>query len=294
VFSTLQPADQRSSRPVQRVYDPTGSNAKELSGHVWQIRYGDMSGAQGNVYLDKVGIGELVVENQAVEAANSVSRTFTRDNANDGLVGMAFSRLNTVKPKAQKTWFDNIRPQLAQPVFTAALKRRSVGTYDFGYVDKGKYKGEINWHTITGTKGFWDFKPTGFQVGDGPVVDFNISAIADTGTSLWYMPKTVVDAYWEKVPGASFNQIQQGFVFPCAARLPDLSLIISGKPVTVAGINMNYQQISITTCFGGLQRADRMPFAIFGDTFMKGLFVVFDAPLDGPARIGFAPQPGGS
>jgi aspergillopepsin I len=250
-----------------------------------------MSGASGRVYLDKVTIGDLAVPNQAVEAATSVSRTFTRDNMNDGLIGLAFSKLNTIKPTSQKTWFDNIRPQLAAPVFTCTLKRRAVGTYDFGYIDKGKYRGEIMWAPIGGAKGFWDFTTTAFQVGSGPVQQYNVSAIADTGTSLWYMPRTVVDAYWESVTGAAYNQLQGGWVFPCSGQLPDISLTVApGSKVTVPGANMNYQQISITTCFGGLQRNDRMPFSIFGDTFLKGLFVVFEAPNEGVARIGFAPQ----
>jgi aspergillopepsin I len=291
VFSTLQPVEQRNTRPVNRVYDPSGSNAKVLDGHSWTIRYGDMSGASGQVYLDRVTIGDISVEAQAVEAAASVSRTFTRDNKNDGLLGLAFSKLNTVKPKGQKTWFDNVRPQLAQPVFTAALKRRAVGTYDFGYIDKGKYKGDLVWTPIGGTKGFWDFTPTGFQVGNQTVVDYNITAIADTGTSLWYLPKLVADAYWEQVQGAQFSQGQQGYIFPCHSKLPDIALVIAGKKIVVPGNNMNYQGISVTTCFGGLQRNDRMPFAIFGDTFLKGLFVAFEAPENGQIRIGFAQQP---
>jgi len=249
-----------------------------------------MSGASGRVYIDKVSIGDLTVNDQAVEAATSVSRTFTRDNMNDGLIGLAFSKLNTIKPTSQKTWFDNVRPQLAAPVFTCTLKRRAVGTYDFGFVDKGKYRGEIVWAPIRGGKGFWDFQTTAFQVGDGPVQQYTVSAIADTGTSLWYMPRTVVDAYWEKVQGASYNQLQGGWVFPCSGPLPDITLMMGDKKIRVPGINMNYQQISITTCFGGLQRNDRMPFSIFGDTFLKGLFVIFEAPNDGNARIGFAQQ----
>lgn len=249
-----------------------------------------MSGASGRVYIDKVTIGDLSVERQAVEAATTVSRGFTRDNMNDGLLGLAMSKLNTIKPQGQLTWYDNIRPQLNQPVFTATLKRRAVGTYDFGYIDKSKYKGDLIWAPIVGAKGFWDFDTTGFSIGDGPMKPATINAIADTGTSLWYMPKAVTDNYWESVSGAVYNNLQGGWVFPCSSNLPDIGIWLGDKKVVVPGINMNYQQISITTCFGGLQRNDRMPFSIFGDTFMKGLFVAFEAPENGPMRIGFAPQ----
>jgi aspergillopepsin I len=228
VFSTLQPEDQRTNRPVARVYDPSGSSAKKLDGHTWQIRYGDMSGANGQVYVDKVGVGGIFFEKQAVEAASSVSRTFSRDNANDGLLGLAFSRLNTIKPNPQKTWFDNVKPQLAAPVFTSYLKRRAIGSYDFGYIDKAKYKGDILYVPVTGNRGFWTFTPSGFSVGDGDIVNAPINAIADTGTSLWYLPKAVADAYWAKVPGAQYNSVQAGWMFPCNAKLPDIAMVISG------------------------------------------------------------------
>jgi aspergillopepsin I len=279
---------------VARVYDPKGSGGKKLEGHSWQIRYGDMSGASGQVYLDKVTIGDLTVPEQAVEAATTVSRTFSRDNANDGLIGLAFSKLNTVKPKSQMTWFDNIKPKLAAPVFTAALKRRQVGTYDFGYIDRSKYQGEIVWTNVKGAKGFWDFAPSAFIVGNagGEARPATINAIADTGTSLWYLPKAVADAYWAQVPGASYNNLQAGFTFPCNSKLPDMTMVIQDKKVTVPGINMNYQQISSTTCYGGIQRDSGMPFSIFGDVFLKGLFVVFESPSNGPQRLGFALQRG--
>jgi aspergillopepsin I len=108
--------------------------------------------------------------------------------SNDGLLGLAFSKLNTVKPKAQLTWFDNIKPKLAAPVFTAALKRHKPGTYDFGFIDKSKYKGEITWVNVGGKRGFWDFNITGIAVANGAVQtlqDGPINAIADTGFVLF-------------------------------------------------------------------------------------------------------------
>jgi len=64
--------------------------------------------------------------------------------------------------------------------------------------------------------------------------------------------------------------------------------------MTVPGINMNYQTISQTSCYGGIQRDSGMPFSIFGDVFLKGMFVIFEAPVSGQARLGFAPQSGPS
>ena len=131
---------------MTKLYDPKASNGKQLQGHSWQIRYGDQSGANGQVFIDQVTIGDLTVPNQAVEAASSMAATFLRDRSMDGLLGMGFSKLNTIKPTKQLTWFDNIRPKLAAPVFTASLKRRATGSYDFGYITSPSTRGKLSGH----------------------------------------------------------------------------------------------------------------------------------------------------
>jgi aspergillopepsin I len=254
------------------------------------MSYGDASSASGQVYLDSVAIGDLVVPNQAVEAASTISQKFLRDNGHDGLFGFGSSKKNSIRPKAQLTWFDNIKPTLAAPLFTSALKRRRPGSFDFGYIDKAKYSGEIVWTNVKGTRGYWDFNPTGFAIGTGEVHAASFEAIADTGSSLWYLPKSIADAYWAQVAGSNYSATQSGFVFPCNSKLPDMTVIVSGKRVTVPGINMNYQTLTPTTCMGGINRDFGMPFSIFGDAFLKALFVVYEAPIGGQARLGFATQ----
>jgi aspergillopepsin I len=252
------------------------------------MSYGDSSSATGQVYLDKVSVGDLVVPNQAVEAASTISQKFLRDHGHDGLFGFGSSNQNSIKPRAQLTWFDNIKPQLAAPLFTSSLKRREPGSYDFGYIDKDKYTGDIVWTDVKANKGYWDFNPTGFAIGNGKVSKASFEAIADTGSSLWYLPTSIADKYWAQVKGSSYNTAQSGYVFPCNSKLPDMTVIVSGKPVTVPGINMNYQNISPTMCMGGINRNFGMPFSIFGDAFLKALFVVYEAPIGGQARLGFA------
>ena len=72
------------------------STYQVLSGYTWSIQYADGSGASGVVGTDTVTIGGTTVQGQAVELANQVSSTFVSDAA-DGLVGLAFSSINTGK-----------------------------------------------------------------------------------------------------------------------------------------------------------------------------------------------------
>lgn len=128
VFSSETP---RAQVLGQTVYQPgQSSTAKLLSGATWGITYGDGSSSSGAVFMDTVTIGAVSVTSQAVESARNVSAQFTRTTNSDGLVGLAFTSLNTVKPAAQKTFFDNALVELASPLFTANLKKGEGEAYE--------------------------------------------------------------------------------------------------------------------------------------------------------------------
>ena len=112
------------------LYNP--STGTELDGAFWDITYGDQSAASGNVFADKVVVGGVTATKQAIEAATSVSYEFTEDVASDGLLGLAFSSINTILPQPQTTFFDSVRNTLAKAVFTVDLKEGAAGSYTFG------------------------------------------------------------------------------------------------------------------------------------------------------------------
>lgn len=287
--STLIPSANRAGTNVSRFYDPKSSNAKAVTGGKWSTVYGDGDRVSGQVFLDRVAIGSLVVPNQALGASTFSSARFIRDRGKDGIIGFGFTRGNSFQPKRQLTWFDNIRSSLSAPLFTASLKRSAPGSYDFGYIDKAKYKGDIVWTAVT-PGAYWGLRPTGFAVGNGPTENLTFGGIADTGTSLMYLPDKIVRKYWAQVKGARTG-LTGDWQFPCNATLPDISLVISNKPVRVRGINMKYlgQTVGAGYCHGGLQKELRnLRFSILGAVFHKSNFVVYEAPVQGQARLGFA------
>ncbi|KAK3331601.1 aspartic peptidase domain-containing protein [Cercophora scortea] len=271
----------------QAIYTPSASKTStrvpELS---WKIAYGDSSGAAGVVYTDRVAIGNVSVPSQIVESATWVSSTFTADKFCSGLLGLGMTSGSSVKPNKTLTFMDNIRDKLQQPLFTANLKHVIPGTYTFGTINGSEHIGDIQYASVNPDSPYWEFNATGYQVGaDGPAVVHNWTAIADTGTTLLLAQQEMVDAYYAQVKGSGFDDAWAAVLFPCETDLPDWSFYIDGYKGTVPGRYMNYGVVNATHCYGGIQTAEGIGFAVFGGTVMKAQFAVFDL---GGMRVGFA------
>jgi Eukaryotic aspartyl protease len=78
---------------------------------------------------------------------------------------------------------------------------------------------------------------------------------------------------------------QGGYIFPCSATLPDLTLGIDDYLAVVPGEYINYSQRG-SECFGGVQSNDGGDVSLYGDIFLKSQFVIYDA--SNPPRLGFA------
>jgi hypothetical protein len=147
-------------------FDPSKSKSfQTMQGASWSISYGDGSGAAGMVGMDVVNIGGATATRQAVELATAVSQSFAKDANNDGLVGLAFSNLNTVKPTKQTTFFDTVMPQLAMPVFSVDLKNDSTGTYEFGAIDNTRFDGQLTTIPVNSQTGFWQVDSPSVMIG---------------------------------------------------------------------------------------------------------------------------------
>jgi Eukaryotic aspartyl protease len=279
VFSTELSSSESSGHTS---YNPSkSSTAIELQGYTWNITYGDGSSSSGNVYTDTVTVGGVSVTGQAVELAEEISEQFIEDTGSDGLLGLAFSSINTVEPIQQTTFFDTAISEgvLAANVFTADLVAGAPGSYDFGFIDSSKYTGSITYTDVDTSNGFWEFTGTGYAIGTASFKSSSIDAIADTGTTLLLLDDSIVEAYYKQVSGASYDESQGGYVFSCSATLPSFTLGIGSYHAVIPGTYMNYSPTddSGSTCYGGIQSNEGIGFSIYGDVFLKSQFVVFDS-----------------
>ncbi|OBS18349.1 hypothetical protein FPOA_10076 [Fusarium poae] len=281
VFST-----ETTSSSGHHEYNPAkSSTAKRLAGATWSVEYVDGNTSSGDVYKDNVSVGGLAVASQAVESAQRVSHNFEQMAGVDGLLGLGFSSSNTVRPTKQKTFFDNAITTLQSSVFTADLKHQKPGTYNFGYIDNSAYTGRIGYAPIPSSVGMWAFSCSGYAIGSAALNERHIIGIADTGTTLLYLPNAVTSAYYTKVSSARYVSSYGIYVFSCSATLPNFSFAVGGVTITIPGSYINFAPLEQGLCIGGIQPDDDIGISIFGGIALKAAFVVFDS---GNKQIGWA------
>lgn len=263
------------------------SSAELLANYTWTIKYGGGATANGIVYTDVVKAGPVTAEKQAVESALEVPIQVN----SDGILGLAFSTINQVKPVKQTTFFETVAPTLQRKVFAANLRAEGNGTWDFGYIDKSKYTGDMMYAPVVDNpRKHWTIDVKGFAVGNDSFGSTAVgNVIVDSGTSLVYLPQAVLDGYYSQIQG--FQKSSTGFyTFPCNATLPDLNLKIGeGQYITFPGRDINYSKADIVLdrCAGSIYPNLNMRYAILGNLFMKNYYVVHSMEESTP-KIGFA------
>lgn len=242
----------QSSISGRTVYNPSNSSTYKKVDGTFKISYGDSSSASGDLAQDTVSIGGVVVEDQVFGLPNSVSDSFLSDENSNGLVGLGFTSINTFDPGPQKTFFDNVLPDLDEPVFTARLKSEAVGEYEFGIVDHEKYSGTLVNVSVDDSNGFWQFETGQFAVGGGSLQKITDvpTAIADTGTSLMLVSPQVAKAYY--AGWAQYSNSVDGYIFSCDTNIPSLSVAIGNKfQATIPGSLINFAEIGKNKTTGG-------------------------------------------
>lgn len=264
MWSTELDSRTKLARGEHNLFDAKKSSTfKKMPGSSWRIRYGDGSTASGIVGTDNVTLGGLCVENQAIELASILSPQFSK-SAGDGLLGLAFGKINTVKPKGVATPVENMvrshccilaephilklhvdtRLQMTQDdivedqeLFTCYLGSwrdkdevdQGESFYTFGYVDQDVLQRcgvtEPHYVGIDTTKGFWQFASPSASI-NGKIIDRGPNtAIADTGTTLALVSDDLCRRIYETIPDARFDEKNQGWVFPIGTPIEKLPTI---------------------------------------------------------------------
>ena len=247
--------------------------------------------SQGDVGTDNINLGGFVVKTQAIELAKNLSSQFQQD-VSDGLLGLAFGALNTVRPTRVKTPVENMIAQKDIPqnkeLFTVYLGSykdandpdKGQSFYTFGYIDQQTLNGQTPVYTpVDSSHGFWQFQSTSAVVGSQTIPRTGNTAIADTGTTLALVDDKTCQAIYAAIPGAKYDNDQQGWIFPtnCTeAQLPVVSFAIGGQQFAVQKEDLGFADAGNGMSYGGIQSRGDLTFDILGDTFLKSIYAIFD------------------
>lgn len=302
MFSTELP---QAMQQGHNVFNPANSSTFENSdAQAWQIQYGDGSTASGTVGTETVSIGGVTIPGQSVELADTLSTQFAQGSG-DGLLGLAWPAINTIttngQPTPQNTPVANMIAQGTIPpaahLFTCALySDRDPGKqsfYTFGYIDQDLVTAsgqEISWAPVDNSQGFWMFASETSSVNGKIITQPGNTAIADTGTTLALVSDEVCKALYAAIPGAKYDQSQQGYLIPTsvtASQLPKFQVAVGGQLVTIQPEDLVFAKADSQHWYGGVQSRGANPFDILGDVFLKSIYAIWD---QGNSRFGWVPK----
>ena len=150
--------------------------------------------------------------------------------------------------------------------------------YTFGYINQASLAGQQPYYTpIDNSNGFWQFQSISAVVAGKTIARSGNSAIADTGTTLALVCDNVCEAIYKAIPGATYDSLQQGYVFPSSvstSQLPDVSFAIGDKQFAIHKEDLAFADAGDGKIYGGVQSRGDFPFDILGDTWLKGVYAV--------------------
>ena len=238
---------------------------------------------------DVVNVGGLVIQNQAIELASTLSTQFQQDSS-DGLLGLAWGSINTVTPNPVQTPVENMISQNDIPktseLFTANLGSvkdandpdKGESFYTFGYIDQDALGGQTPYYTpIDNSQGFWMFDSTSAVVAGKTINRSGNTAIADTGTTLALVDDTTCEAIYKAIPGGKYDSTQQGYVYPsntAVDKLPVVSFAVGGQQFALQKEDLGFADAGNGMTYGGVQSRGSMTFDILGDVFLKSIYAV--------------------
>ncbi|KAH9939962.1 acid protease [Amylocystis lapponica] len=296
-----------SSYTGHHLYNPKKSKSAKHAQGTWNISYGDGSSASGEVYTDTVKVAGVTVPGQAIEVAQKLSSAFLKDGGNDGLLGLAWPSINTVKPHPVATPVGTMisKRLINPPVFTVKLGHGTESSfYSFGFIDTTVTPNPITYTPVDNSQGFWQVSSRAYVLDRKQIARSGNTAILDTGTSLCLVEDQVV----EKIYGASllfrpppvhvdsacaagmidrarFSSHQGGWVYPKSAKVPEVGFAVGDRFYYVNEVDFGFGDADEGWMLGGIQSRGDLDFDIFGDVFLKSVYVVFN---QGEKTVGVA------
>ncbi|KAG9310429.1 aspartic peptidase domain-containing protein [Chiua virens] len=256
-------------------WDPNTSLTSKDLHETFFLSYGDGDTVSGEQYTDTVSIAGFTAKGQIVGAANNLNGFDPSSNPQDGLMGMAFQSGSHYN---------------ASPVFQTLVTQGQVTDESFSFKfssfgselyiggsNPNLYKGNFTYTPVTQPV-FWQV-PMNSVESNGKTLLSDVEAIIDTGTSVIVGNSSEVQALYRALGGTPAPSEGEGFyTFNCSS-FPNITLNFGGTsfPVLASALNLGPVSDGSSQCVSGIVSLDiATSFWIIGDTFLRGVYTVFD------------------
>lgn len=278
-MSTSLPDTQKGNHTL---YDPKKSTSFQDSAKDYTLRYGDGSSNNGTWGFETIEFGGLTVTNTAFGVAKSVSPLYTNGIA-AGHFGLSLDSTvlqNLIKEEV-----------ITNPVFSLRLNENGPGQATFGYINQTWASSKITEVPVNAEfHERWRITTSGIKVNGKVIPRPNNSikeALIDSGTTLVYLQPAVIKEIYAQIPGAKFDESQQGYLVPTGSRYPLVTFLIGGQefpvPAHKTGADLD---LGDGTSFGEYQStAESDVFEYYGTGFLKSVVAVHDF---GNRKLGLA------
>jgi hypothetical protein len=136
---------------------------------------------------------------------------------------------------------------------------------------------EPNYADVDNGQGFWQIPSTSATINGQKVDRSNNTSIMDTGTTLCLVDDSLVDAVYAAIPGAKYDQTNQGYLFPSDTSVDDLpvvTLAIGDASVTFQKEDLGFADAGNGMVYGSIQSRGSMNMDIYGDAVLKAMYAV--------------------
>lgn len=136
---------------------------------------------------------------------------------------------------------------------------------------------EPNYTDVDNSQGFWQIQSTSATINGTTVNRSGNTSIMDTGTTLCLVDDTLVDAVYKAIPGATYDENNQGYVFPSNTsvdQLPDITLAIGDAQVSFQKEDLGFADAGNGMVYGSIQSRGSMDMDIYGDAVLKAMYAV--------------------
>ncbi|KAI6256198.1 hypothetical protein MCOR07_005478 [Pyricularia oryzae] len=283
--TAVKSQDQRAECIADGQYNPGQSSTSQVSTTSNNIPYG-----KGDVnityYKDSISMS-----NSSISLSNVIFGVATSSkDLNEGIMGLGYGdgvnlRYNNM---VDSLFLQNVTKSRAFSVALGSAEASNSGVISFGGVDTKKFSGKLGQMPILGPQGkeeirrYWvpmDSIAMSKNGGNKTYSGGNIPIVIDSGSTLSYLPSSVVtamamdaNALWNSEGGVYFVKCDK---MPADASF-DFSFNNGSFRISVPWRNFFWNTGGNTCVLGAVPIKSGSVTALLGDSFMRSVYTVFD------------------